>query len=88
MHIGKQLQLFFPHPTEQQGSFCCRTFLTVTQIYHSKVTPICTLHVEKIAEAVVLYVFTTAFPASPPIATTNLHDQLSPPTVTINYYQS
>ena len=51
------------HPMDQQGSLCCNTFLTVTQSYHSKVTPIGTLPAEKIAEAVMLYVFTIALPA-------------------------
>ena len=40
------------------------SFLTVTQSYYSKVTPIGALHAEKIAEAVLLYVFRIAFPAS------------------------
>ena len=48
---------------DQQWSLCCNTFLTVTQSYHSKVTPIGTLPAEKIAEAVMLYVFTIALPA-------------------------
>ena len=39
--------------------------MTVTQTYHSKVIPIGELHAEKIAEAVLLIVSTTAFPASP-----------------------
>ena len=48
----------------QQESTCCHNFLTVTLSYHSKVTPIGELHVVKIAEAVLLYVFRIAFPAS------------------------
>ena len=38
-------------------SLCYHSFVTVTQSYHSKVTPISALHAEKIAEAVLLYVF-------------------------------
>ena len=40
------------------------TFLTVTQSWHSKVIPIVTLHIDKIAEAGLLYVFRISFPAS------------------------
>ena len=38
--------------------------MTGTQSYHSKVTPIGVLHVEKIAEAVLLYILRMPFPAS------------------------
>ena len=48
----------------QQVSPCYHSFLAVTQRYNSKVTPIRELHAEKIAEAVLLYVFRIAFPAS------------------------
>ena len=48
----------------QQGSPCCLKFLVVISSYHSTVTPISALYVEKIAETVFLYVFKTAFPAS------------------------
>ena len=37
---------------------------TVTHKYHSKVTPIAALYAEKLAEAVLLYVFRIAFPPS------------------------
>ena len=49
---------------DQQGSPCCHIFLTVIPSCHSKVIPIGTLHAEKIAEAVLLYVFKMAFPSS------------------------
>ena len=49
---------------DQQVSPSYHTFLLVTPSYHSKVTPIGVLHAEKIAEAVLLYVFRLAFPAS------------------------
>ena len=49
---------------DQQVSPCYHSFLTVTQSFHSKVTPIGVLYAEKIAEAVLLYVFRIAFPAS------------------------
>ena len=49
---------------DRQVSPCCPNFLTVTQSYHSKVTYVGALHAEKIAEAVLLYVFRIAFLAS------------------------
>ena len=57
--------MFSPHPMDQQVSPCYHSFLTVAQTYDSKVTPIGALHAEKIAEAVLLYVFRITFPASP-----------------------
>ena len=49
----KLLQPFPLHPIDQQY------FLTANQSYHSQVTPICTLNVEKKAEAVLLYASTS-----------------------------
>ena len=43
---------------------CYQCFLTVTQNYHSKVTPIDALHAKKIAKEVLLCVFKIAFPKS------------------------
>ena len=57
IHRGKLLQRFSLHPMNQQVSPCYYSFLTVTQSYQSKVTPIGLLHAEKIPEAVFLYVF-------------------------------
>ena len=57
IHTAKLLHLFPSHPMDEHGSSRCYTFLTVTLSYHSKVTPIGTLHAEKIAEAGLLYVF-------------------------------
>ena len=54
---GKLLKLFSPHPIDQEVSPCYQSFLTVTQNYHSKDTPIGALHAEQIAETVLLYVF-------------------------------
>ena len=48
----------------QQGSTCCHNLLTIPQRYQSKATPIRTLHTDEITEAVLLFVFTIAFPAS------------------------
>ena len=64
IHTAKLLHLFPSHPLDEQGSPRCYTFLTVTLSYHSKVTPIGTLHVEKIAKAVLVYVFKIELPAS------------------------
>ena len=64
IHKVKLLQLFSPHPMNQQVSPCYQSFLTVTQSYHGKVTHIDALHAEKIAEAVLLYVLRISFPAS------------------------
>ena len=61
---GKLLQQFSPHPMDQQVSSCYHSFLTVTQSYHSQVTPIGAFHAEQIYEAVLLYVFRIAFTAS------------------------
>ena len=49
----------FPHPIHQSESPCYHTFLTVTQSYDSNVTPIGTLHAEKMASAVLLHVYFT-----------------------------
>ena len=58
------IEPFSLHPTKQQASLCYHSFLTVTQSYHSKVTPICALRTDKEAESVLLYVFRLAFPVS------------------------
>ena len=58
------LPSFSLHPTKQGESPCCHILLTVLLSYHGKVTPIGALHAEKIAEAVFLYMFRIAFPAS------------------------
>ena len=50
---------------DQQVYSCCHNFLTVTQSYNSKNTPIGKFHAVKIAKSVFLYVFTMAFPTSP-----------------------
>ena len=54
---AKLLQQFSLHPMDQQESPCCHNFLTVTQSYHSSVTPVGTLHVEKISASFLLYIF-------------------------------
>ena len=55
-HRAKLLQLFSLHPMDQQVySYCC-SFLTITQSYYSKNTPVGTLYGEEIAEAVWFYV--------------------------------
>ena len=59
------LLVFSPHPMDQQVYSCCHKFLTVTQCYNSKNTPIGKFHAVKIAKSVFLYVFTMAFPTSP-----------------------
>ena len=51
------------HPIDQHESPCCHKFLAVTQSYHIKVNQ-GKLNAEKIAETVVLFVFTLKFPAS------------------------
>ena len=56
IHRAKLLQLFSLHPMDQQVYSCCCSFLTITQSYHSKNTHVGTLHVEEIAEPVLLYV--------------------------------
>ena len=50
IHRAKLLQLFSPHPMDQQGSPCCHNFMTVSQSYHSKVTPIGELNAKKIVK--------------------------------------
>ena len=57
IHRAELLPQFSLHLTNQQGSPCCHKFLTITYIYHSKVTPTSTFHAEKIAEVNLLYVF-------------------------------
>ena len=59
------MQAFSLHPMNQQMSPCYPSFLTVTESYDSKVTPIGALYAEKISEAVLLYVFRITIPASP-----------------------
>ena len=48
----------------QKVSPCYHRLPTVTHKYYSKVTPIAALYAEKYAEALLLYVFIIAFPAS------------------------
>ena len=57
--------MFSLHPMDEQVSPYYHSFLTVTQSYDSKVTPVGALHAEKIAEATLLYVFRITFPMSP-----------------------
>ena len=64
IHRAKLLQQFSPHPMDQQVYSCCHNFLTVTQSYSSKITPISKFHAVKLVKAVFLYVFTMAFPTS------------------------
>ena len=49
---------------DQHVSPSYHTFMMVTPSYHSNVIPIGALQAEKIAQAVLLYVFRIAFPAS------------------------
>ena len=46
---------------DQQGYPCCHNFLTVSQSYNSKNTPLGKFHAVKIAKSLFLYVFTMAF---------------------------
>ena len=50
---------------DQQVNFCCHNFLTVTQSYNCRNTPIGKFHAVKIAKSVFFYVFTMVFPMSP-----------------------
>ena len=81
IHKEKLLQLFSLHPTAQQVSPCCHSFLKVPQYYHSKVTPIGALHAKKIAKSVLLYVFRIAFLSS--LVIIKLQDHL----ITVWLYQ-
>ena len=57
--------MLFPlHLFYRQVCSCCHNLLTVIQSYNSKNTPSGKLYVVKIAEAVLLYVFTKVFPTS------------------------
>ena len=49
---------------DQQGSPCCHNVLTISPSNHSKMNPVGHLGAEKLAEAVWLFVFKIAFPAS------------------------
>ena len=51
LHRVKLLQLFSPHPTDQQVYSCCQNILTVTQSYNSKNTPIGRFHAVKTAKS-------------------------------------
>ena len=53
------------NPIEQQGSPGPPNYMTVTQIYKSKVIPLEELHAEKITYALLLYIPIEAFPSSP-----------------------
>ena len=48
---------------DQEGSPCSHTLLTATPSYHGKMNLGGPLDTEKFAEAVLLYVFNTGFPA-------------------------
>ena len=50
---------------DQQVYSCCRNFLTVTQSYNSKITPIGKFDSVKMAKSVLLYIFTMTFTMSP-----------------------
>ena len=52
LHRTKLLELFLPHPRDQQRSPCSLNFLAVTASYHSKVISIGALLAEKIAKIV------------------------------------
>ena len=62
MYRAKLIQLFRIQWTDR-SHLAAKISSNFTQSYHSKVTPIGTLHAEKIYEAVVLFVFTVAFSA-------------------------
>ena len=64
MHGAKLLKLFSPHPKVQQVYSCCHNYLTVTQSYNKKNTPICRLHAVRRGKSVLIYVFKLAFPTS------------------------
>ena len=59
---------------DQKVYSCCHNFLTVTQSYKDKNTPIKKFHAVKIAKSVFFYVFTMAFPMSP-IGHMTINDQ-------------
>ena len=71
--------LISPHMINQKGSTCCNTFLTVTPCYHSKMTLGGSLDAEKLAEAILLYVFNIAFPVSLLITTAFVDQPLAKP---------
>ena len=54
VHRAKLIQLFSLYPIDQQVYSCYCSFLTITQSYHSKNTPIGILHAEKIGEAILI----------------------------------
>ena len=56
--------MFSAQPVDRQVSASNHSLLTVTERYHSTVTPIGVWHTEKIAEAVLLSVVRIAFPTS------------------------
>ena len=64
IHRAKLIQIFSQHPKHQQGSPGCGSFDLLSGRYGSKVTPVILLDAEKIADVVLLYVSTMAFPAS------------------------
>ena len=51
------------HSVDQHGSSCCGSLELLPGSYDSKVNPSSSLTTEKLAEAVLLYVFNIAFPA-------------------------
>ena len=57
IHRAKLLQLFSPHPMDQQVFSCCHNFLTVTQSYNSKNTSMARVHAVKIAKSVFLFIY-------------------------------
>ena len=87
MHRAKLLQLFSPHPMDKQVYSCCHNFLTVTQSYSSKNTPISKFYAVKIAKSVFLYVFTMTFPTSPLESTCDFCEALICPCVSRKTYE-
>ena len=63
MHRAKLLQLFSQHPMVKKGSAYFFSFVAYIPSYFSKQNLIGPLNAEKIAEAVLLYVFKIGFPA-------------------------
>ena len=59
------LQLFSKHVIDHYESAYNKSFMTVIPNHYSKYTLIGTFHVEKIAKAVLLYVFIISLLASP-----------------------
>ena len=81
IHHIKLLQAFSKHAKDQHVFACNHSFLILIQNHGCKEILLSLYHAEKIADAVLLYVFNIGFPASVQLS----HDQMK---LDVTFYKS